>query len=316
MTKSAGESQNGVLKTPNCPVCQTANESNTTNCATCAWYFPLAGTPQYDIELSRATQQYQMMSTFKQMLQNTQQQNEMLGKINARMDGIEGEVNQIKQKTPTPFISKYEYPPLSPILGTSDFDTEAKRLDWWTQLETQWKAAFNVVSLKKAKDYQPNDEEIEFVLTSPVLRFVGPRGLHANMDFELTNLSGIRHFKELFMLTFTQQAITSLAGIEHLENLKHLFVSGNYLKHLKEVHYLRQLEHLYANANQLEDIQPIVDLTSLATFYCNYNELVSLEGITANHTEKLKAFYCLPNEKITLSEIKRVEALDIKCGKG
>lgn len=318
MKKLEKDPKNSLVTINTCPVCNTRNELTKTNCTTCAWHFPLVATPQFDLELSRAKQQYQLMKTFNQMMQNAQNQNEMLEKINARMDDIEGKVNQIKKKTPAnpSFTPQYEYPVLSSILGTNDFDTEVKRLGWWQQLESQWQAAFNMVSLKKAKEYQPNDEEIEYILTSPILRFVGPRGIFANMDFELTNLSGIRHFKDLTLLTFTQQAITNLEGIEHLQSLRHLFVSGCYLKNLKEVHYLPQLEHLYANVNQLEDIQTIEGLNNLVTFYCNYNELESLEGITTNHLEKLKAFYCLPNEKIPLSEIKRVEAMEIQCRKG
>lgn len=317
MTNLEEASQNGVLQTDLCPVCSTKNEDWSGRCKVCSWYLPMKDHPSYELELSRAKQQFQMVDTFNQVLTNMQIQNKMLEKISFRMDGLEGEVNQLKEQRPaTPSITqKYEYPPLPSILTTKDFDSAAKRKEWWKQLEDQWKKAFNVGVLQKNKDHQPNEEELTFILTSPVLRLVGPRGLHANLDFELTNLSGIRHLTNLTLLVCSHHAFSSLAGIEHLSQLQDLFVQSNKITHLKEVYYLPQLKKLYVNVNQITDLHPLEKLTNLEVLYCNYNQLSSLEGITPEHVE-LKEFYCLPNDKVKLTEIKRVEALEIKCRKG
>lgn len=313
MTKLAGETQNGVLKKHNCPVCQTANESNTTNCVTCAWYFPLAGTPQYEIELSRAKQQYQMVSSFNQMFQHIQVQSKMLEKISFRLDDLENKVTAIKENKQTEHTinQKYNYPELAPIQKVADFNTVAKRKAWWEGLEAQWQKAFKQIVLRQQATHQPTDEEMKYVLESPILRIVGPKAMHANIDFELTNLSGLRHLTDLTLLTLSQHAFTHLAGIEHLAQLKTLFVDGNQLTNIKAIHYLPQLQKLYCQSNQLEDLHPLEGLTNLEVIHCGNNCLTSLEGITLAHVAKLEQLVYLPNKAIPKIELERMTAIGV-----
>jgi len=312
---------NGVLPEQEqcCPVCQTKNESVTIHCKTCSWYFPLAGSPQYALELSRAKQQFQMVNTFNQVLEGLTVQAKMLEKIGFRLDGFENEVTELKKEKPVEKAftqKKYTYPVLTPIQKVADFDTVEKRATWWTSLEAQWKKAFNQAVLQKENEYQPSDEEIKFVLETPVLRLVGPKGMHPSIDFELTNLSGVRHLTDLNLLVLSQNALTDLEGIEYLTNLQRLFVNSNKLTHLKEVWYLPQLLELNCNANQIVDLLPIANLTNLESLYCCYNRLNTLDGILKDHTDKLKEFRCLPNDKVTEEEIDRVKAMGIVCQKG
>jgi len=311
---------NGHLKEQGqeCPVCQTKNELAVSNCKTCAWYFLLAETPQFELELSRAKQQFQMGNTFHQVLNEMKMQSKMLEKISCRLDGLENEVEQIKENKPveTSINKKYKYPKLAPIQKVADFDTTEKRTSWWKTLETQWKKAFNQVILRKEKNYTPSDEEIKYVLETPTLRLVGPSGMHPSIDFELTNLSGIRHLTDLTLLVLSQNALTNLEGIEHLKQLKTLFVNNNKLTHLKEVGYLPQLKQLYCNANQIVDILPIANLSKLTVLNCVYNCLNTLEGILPNHANTMKDFYCLPNDNIIQEEVFRVETMGIACKKG
>lgn len=317
MNNSTIANQNGVVEKQVCPVCSTAHETAVTHCTTCAWYFPLQHTPQYALELSRAKQQFQMVSTFNQVLQGLQVQSKMLEQISFRMDGLEGEVNQLKEKqvAEPPTLLEYDYPVLAPIKKAADFNRVDKRLVWWNSLEEQWQKAYNQGVLQKANDYQPTDEELDYILTSPTLRLVGPRAMHPNIDFELTNLSGVKHLTDLTLLVVSHNGLTDLAGIEHLENLLGLFVNSNKLTHIKEVHYLPQLTQLYVNVNQLKDIQPVTELTNLTALYCCYNRLIHFGGITAAHADKLTAFTALPNDNIPLDEIKRLEQLGIACKK-
>ncbi|MGB0524156.1 MAG: leucine-rich repeat domain-containing protein [Flammeovirgaceae bacterium] len=305
----------------NCPVCNTTVADDAIHCGTCNWYIPLKDTEHYQVELSRAKQQWQMVSSFNQVFQHLQVQNQVLEKVSFRLDGLENEMTAIKEKglipTITPFQQKYEYPPLAPIQAAEDFDTPEKRKAWWDNLEEQWQNAFNKGFFQKELDHQPTDEEIEDLLTIPTIRLVGPRGMYPNLDFELTNLSGIKHLTNLTTLVVTHLALTSLEGIEHLTNLTHLFVVGNKIQNIKEVHYLTNLVQLYCNVNQIVDIHPVEGLTKLDTLYCCYNRLTSLEGLTAAHTENLKEFVCLPNDDVKPKEIKRVEEeLEITCKKG
>ena len=289
------------------------------SCGACGWFFAFKNHPQYAIELSRAKQQFQMVRTFNQVLQGMQVQSKMLEKISFRLDGLEGEVSSLKENIPLPAPvaqQAYEYPALEPIQKATDFDTAKKRQAWWTGLEAQWQKAFNQGVLQEANDYQPTDKELVYLLTAPTLRLVGPKAMHPSIDFELTNLSGIKHLTDLTMLIVSNNALVNLAGIEHLDKLMSLFVNANKLTNIRAVYYLPQLKELYLNVNQLTDIQPVAPLTNLTTLYCCYNRLTSFQGLTSAHVSHLKAFTSLPNDEVSSQEIKRLEQLGINCKKG
>ena len=302
----------------NCPVCNTPNTNKSPNCGTCGWYFPLKDSQYFEVELGRAKQQYQMVSSFNQMFQHMQVQSKMLEKISFRLDGLENEVAQIKVNKPNSKVSQttYEYPELPVIAKVEDFDTVEKRAEWWNGLEGQWKSAFKQAVLQKSQYHTPTDEDYQFILDSKVVRLVGLKGMHASIDFELTNLSGLKHLTNLTLLVASQNALTSLKGIEYLENLVSLFVNSNKLTSIKEIHYLPQLTKIYCNTNQITDILPVRLLTNLETLHCCYNQLSSFEGITEAHTKHLKEFVGLPNDKITPKEIQQIENIGIFCRKG
>ncbi len=321
MNPSEKITQNGTLEAHNCPVCNTSNELNNVHCTTCAWYFPLKDTPQYSIELSRAKQQFQMISSFNQVYQHMQIQSKVLEKMSFRLDGLEADMKRVKDQN---FIivnpeleSETEYPKLEPIAMANSFDTAEKRKDWWENLEDQWKKAFNAAFLQKkeTKDL-PTDEELLDLFESPTFRAVGPRGMYPNITFELSNLSGIKHLTNLKYLFVTHGSLVNLNGIEHLSMVESLYVNSNKLTSVKPIYYLKKIKNLYINANQVNSIIPAKYLKNLTSFYCNYNKLVNLHGIIPDHKKTLKEFYCLPNEQLKLTEIKRIEeGLNIKCSK-
>ena len=79
-----------------CPVCNTPIPTkDATTCATCNWYFPLKDTPHFELELSRAKQQFQMVNSFQQVFQHMQIQSKMLEKMSFRLDGMENEIATI-----------------------------------------------------------------------------------------------------------------------------------------------------------------------------------------------------------------------------
>jgi Leucine-rich repeat (LRR) protein len=278
----------------------------------------LKDTPHFELELSRAKQQFQMVNSFQQVFHHMQIQSKMLEKMSFRLDGMENEITAIKENKPQQAVieQKYDYPVLAPIQKAEGFDTPEKRAEWWNGLEEQWQKAFKQAVLQKSQYHEPTDKDYQFVLESEVARFVGPRGMTPNMDFELTNLSGIKYLSNLTLLISTHQVLKDISGVEHLSKLKSLFLNGNKIKNIRELHYLPQLTHIYCNANQITNLQPIQRLTNLEVLYCCYNRLENLEGITQYHAKKLKEFVPLPNEAIKLSEIKRIEEMEIKCKKG
>lgn len=302
-----------------CPVCTTTNAGEPLYCSTCNWYFPLKDTPQYHFELGKAKQNYQMVSSFQQMFQHMQIQSKMLEKMSFRLDGLENELTGLKKNKPTSKVidklGQYTYPPLTSSLKAEEFDTPEKRRDWWNSLEEQWQKAFKLAIIQKSRFHELTDEDYQYILDTEIARFVGPRGMHPNIDFELTNLSGIQHLTKLTVLVASHNALTSLVGIEHLINLASLFVNSNKLTDIKPVYYLSQVKKLYLNVNQITNLRPVEKLTELETLYCNYNQLVSLVGITPAHSEKLE-LTCLPNDKLKILEIKRIEEMNIACKKG
>lgn len=323
MNPSEKAAQNGTLEAHACPVCNTANEVNAAHCTTCAWYFPLKGTPQFAIELSRAKQQFQMVQSFNQVYQHMQIQSKVLEKMSYRLDGMEADMQKVKDKNflvvnPEAGIEEAPYPELAPITSVTELITPEARIAWWNSLEEQWKKAFNAAFFQKEEITEvPNDTELLDLFNSPTLRVVGPRGMYPNITFELSNLSGVQQLVNLKTLIVTHCELVSLKDIEYLSNLKSLFANSNRITDIRSLHYLSNLTSLYCHANQINSLMPIKGLTNLEVIYCAYNQLLNFHGLTQKHKENLKDFFCLPNDNLILSEIERIEgALDIKCKKG
>jgi len=307
----------------NCPVCNASVATDAVHCGTCNWYIPLKDTEHYDFELSRARQQWQMVSSFNQVFQHLQVQSKVLEKMSFRLDGLEADMQRVKDQnfiTVNPdFEDEEVYPDLPEGKSAAHFDTPEKRMAWWESLEEQWQKAFNMAFFNKGDvgTLPPSDEELIELFRSPSLRIVGPRGMYPNCNFELTNLTGVKYLTNLEGLFITHGALVSLDGVEYLQNLESLFVNSNKLTNIKAVHYLPKLRQFYCNGNQLTSLIPLKNSLALETIYCNYNQLQNLYGITSKHAEHLKELYCLPNDQLKPKELKRIEeGIGIKCLKG
>ena len=201
-------------------------------------------------------------------------------------------------------------PPPSPCPPVAD--THMKRLRWWMELEPQWRAAFSFAFFNHAG--QPTAEELENLWQTPVLRFAGPRAAYPNMNFELTNCSGLAGMRNLEILVLTNHQISALDGLADLPNLKSLFVNNNNLPSLSGVEQFTRLEQLYAQVNPVDSLGAIRNLMHLKELYVGLTALKSLDGLTRKHATRLKSFYCLPNDNLTDREIMRVERnLGIRC---
>ena len=188
--------------------------------------------------------------------------------------------------------------------------------EWWMSLEAQWKMAFNEAVLRKGPDMSmPSPQELEYIWTSPALRFAGPRAANPSNSFELTNLSGLAHLPNVEVLVVIFHRINSnLAHLAKYNKLKSLYVNNCMLTSLDGLQDVLLLEELIANMNQIEGLKPLKKLTKLKKIYVNYNRLKSLEGITKDHRKNLRDFYCLPNQDLLDEEIMRVEnQAKIRC---
>ena len=180
------------------------------------------------------------------------------------------------------------------------------------ELEPQWRAAFSFAFFNHAS--QPTADELESLWQTPVLRFAGPRAPYPNMNFELTNCSGLAGMSNLETLILTNHQIGTLNGLMAMPGLKSLFVNNNALRSLSGVEQFPRLEQLYAQVNPVDSLEPIRSLTQLNELYVGLTTIKSLDGLTRKHATRLKSFYCLPNDNLTDREIMRVErSLGIRC---
>lgn len=186
---------------------------------------------------------------------------------------------------------------------------------WWQSLEPQWQKAFNRVMLQKgATTEMPNEAGFATIFDHKFLRFAGPKAPYPNMDFELSNLSGLAVFKDAEMVSVTYHNISDLNGIKGLNKLKSLFLDNNQITNMDGIENLTELSEIYIQSNLIESLLPIQKLTDLKALYCNDNRLTSLEGLTEDHSDNLRTFICLPNDGVKQREIIRVEnTLGIKC---
>jgi hypothetical protein len=184
---------------------------------------------------------------------------------------------------------------------------EQAPLEWWNQLEEQWKLAFSQVFFQTKTYYSPTKAEILDLWTMPVLRFASPGADNPNMGFELTNLSGLQGFPKLELLFVIHHEITHLQEISALTQLKQLVVYNNKIESLSGVEKLLDLEKLFVHENNISSIEEVIFLEKLAAFTCFKNPLKSLRGLAVEHQPNLQSILALPNEYLSEEEILRTE---------
>ena len=179
-------------------------------------------------------------------------------------------------------------------------------------MEPQWQEAFKVSVLRHSNE--PNPAELDVLYNLQTIRLAGPTAPFPNMQFELTNLSGIQHLSNLEIVIITHHKIDNIEVLRNLPHLKSLFLFNNSITGLEGIEALTQLEQLYVQCNQITSIKPIEQLINLKEFYINDNCIATLDGLTEKHSDKLLRFVCRPNEQLKQKEIIRAEReLGIIC---
>lgn len=183
---------------------------------------------------------------------------------------------------------------------------------WWQQLEPQWQQAFAATVFQHTNE--PTQIELAQLYEAPALRFAGPSAPYPNMNFELTNISGVKDLQNLETLVVIHHQIENISELNKLKRLKHLFVYDNNITSLNGIEELIDLEMLYVQDNYLQTIQQVERLHKLRELYVNGNEIENLDGLTADHGDNLEIFFCKPNEGLKQKEMLRVEReLGIRC---
>ena len=310
----------------NCPICTTQNENDKIVCQVCGWQLDYdKNQPNYIRDITMAKQSWQLLHNQSQLAQQLQLQNKAIERIMNKIDGLDYEMGKMKDSSIQNNISLPSKPKQDFILQpldenfqkASDLNTKEKRIEWWSNLEMQWKIAFNGSFLNKGENTDlPTDEELLTILEAPTLRFAGPKAMFPNINFELTNLSGIQHLTNLQHFFCDHAQIKSVEEVKYLSKLESFFCNSNQVESINGVQYLTNLKVFYCNANKVTSLKYLAPLENLETVYCNYNELTTFEGISTKQATNLKLFYCLPNDGVSKGEIKRVEELGIDCKKG
>jgi len=199
-------------------------------------------------------------------------------------------------------------------LSPPDSTELLKYHNWWAGLTQLWKVAFNEVYQKKSSDDILPDELLHSIWNSSVLRFAGPKAMHPNISFELTDLSGITPLTSITILIAINHSISSLDEIRHFKQLESLFIFNNKLTSLEPVSDFINLKELYVHNNQIESLKALENLTQLHSLYCNNNRISGLEGIGIQHEPKLTQLICRPNELLREKSIMEFEReTGIRC---
>lgn len=119
-------------------------------------------------------------------------------------------------------------------------DTPTKRLNWWRHLEPQWRSAFQLAFFGHTNS--PEDDELERLWQTPVLRFAGPKAAYPNLNFELTNCSGLASMHHLEILVLTNHRIESIGEVADMPELRSLFANNNAIRSLAGIESLVKLE--------------------------------------------------------------------------
>ncbi len=185
-------------------------------------------------------------------------------------------------------------------------------LKWWQGLEEQWQKAFCITQFGDL--HSPNQEQLIQLYHSKILRLVGPSAAFPNMNFELTNMSGLAALEELEILVLAHHEIQEIEYLENKKSLKSLFLFNNQINSLKGVESLVTLEQLYVQNNKIQSIAEVKDLVSLKELYIHDNEITALDGINDRHENILHVIACRPNTKLSQKEILRIERdFGIRC---
>ena len=171
--------------------------------------------------------------------------------------------------------------------------------DWWDNLETQWKKAFNHAVLNRWEIVsRPSELELKRILNTQILSVDGQ---------ELTNLNGLENLTNLTYLFCCSNQLRTLSGIENLTNLTYLSCHNNQLITLSGLENLTNLTYLSCSSNQLRTLSGLENLTSLTALDCFDNQLITLSGI--EKLINLTELYCSSNQLRALSGIENLTNL-------
>ena len=200
------------------------------------------------------------------------------------------------------------------------FDTPEKRLEWWLDLEPQWRLAFTESIFIKGKSksknqYRPSDKELIFLFEQKKLFICGAgeftnRNNLRRITFQLTNLSGVKNLTNLTRIECDyNDKISSLEPLRNLVNLEVLWADNNQIVDLSPLMELPKLIQLCIWNNQITSIEPILSMTNLTELTIGlYNQGNPVESLAPlKHATNLRRLYVGRADFVGLEELDGVD---------
>ena len=104
-------------------------------------------------------------------------------------------------------------------------------------------------------------------------------------------INNIKHNK-IFNLNLYNNNLTDISGIKLFKNLEYLYLFNNYLTDISAVENMRSLRQLAVQNNQIKDISVIKNLTNLEDLNISGLELESNQIEYINSCNNLKILKC------------------------
>lgn len=98
---------------------------------------------------------------------------------------------------------------------------------------------------------------------------------------DISDLSGIEHFKALRSLDIYNNYISDLTPLSKLTSLQDLILTRNFVSDIKPLASVNSLRYVSLSANPISDISPLTSMTFLDSLYLNECGLTNIEVISA-----------------------------------
>ena len=125
------------------------------------------------------------------------------------------------------------------------------------------------------------------------------------------------NFLDIKTLLLSSNKLTDISGIKLFKNLEHLYLTGNRLIDISVLNNLIKLKGLYLNNNKLKDIKNLYNLTKLKILDISGNKLTDISIV--KNLSKLEILYII-NSKLELNQIQYINSLknleSLVCYKG
>jgi len=123
--------------------------------------------------------------------------------------------------------------------------------------------------------------------------------------------------EDITELYLNDNELTDISGVKLFKNLKELYLNYNKLKNILVLKDLNKLERLNLNNNKITDILILKNLNKLETLYLSYNELTDISVIQYLNNLIILGIRNLRLESDQIQYIKSIKKLEkIWCENG